>query len=257
MHTGNLTFNLELAAGYKSQQQKIRVLTESWVSNSTYCPNCGETISKYINNTPGADFFCRNCNEDFELKSKKDKIGLKVVDGAYSTMIERLNSRNTPNLFLLNYELNSFKVKNFIVVPKHFFISEIIEKRKPLPENARRSGWIGCNILLHNIPNAGRIFFIKDGVVKPKNNVLAEWKKTLFLREQTNVSWLLDIMNCIDKLGNREFTLNEIYGFEVELMERHPNNMNIKDKIRQQLQLLRDKNYLTFMGRGKYKKVNI
>ena len=42
------------------------------------------------------------------------------------------------------------------MVPKHFFVPDIIEKRKPLAETARRAGWIGCNIVLKNIPNEGR-----------------------------------------------------------------------------------------------------
>jgi type II restriction enzyme len=32
-------------------------------------------------------------------------------------------------------------VNNFFVIPKYFFIPEIIEKRKPLSETAKRAGW--------------------------------------------------------------------------------------------------------------------
>ncbi|HDT15115.1 MAG TPA: hypothetical protein ENN55_02790 [Firmicutes bacterium] len=35
-------------------------------------------------------------------------------------------------------------------------------------------------------------------------------------------------------------------------MEIHPENRNIKPKIRQQLQFLRDKGYLYFEGKGRY-----
>ena len=67
--------------------------------------------------------------------------------------------------------------------------------------------------------------------------------------------WILDIMNCIDKLNKKEFLLGELYGFEQELKLKHPNNRHIKDKIRQQLQFLRDKGYLEFLGQGKYRLV--
>ncbi len=60
-------------------------------------------------------------------------------------------------------------------------------------------------------------------------------------------------MNCIDKLGKNEFKLDEVYAFEKDLQTKHPDNNHIKDKIRQQLQLLRDKGYLNFVSRGKYK----
>jgi type II restriction enzyme len=43
-----------------------------------------------------------------------------------------------------------------------------------------------------------------------------------------------------------------MYVFEQQLYAKHPNNHNIKAKIRQQLQLLRDMSYLKFISRGKY-----
>jgi len=128
-----LEFDRRLADQYNSSSQKIRVLTEGWVKDEVYCPNCGNThIKQYSNNTPVADFFCENCNEDFELKSKSNGIGKKIVDGAYRTMLDRLADVHNPNFFLLNYDLSSYQVSNLFVIPKHFFISEIIEKRRPL-----------------------------------------------------------------------------------------------------------------------------
>src|SRR3989338_5268716 len=104
----NLTFDKKLAEDYKSQSQKVRVLTEAWVDNSIFCPNCGYTnIEQYGSNKPVADFYFKNCHEDYELKSKQNQISNKIVDGAYRTMIQRLTSANNPNFFLLNYDLNS------------------------------------------------------------------------------------------------------------------------------------------------------
>ena len=181
---------------------------------------------------------------------------MKIVDGAYRTMIERLGSDNNPNFFFLNYNLSDFSVENFLIIPKHFFVPEIIEKRKPLSDNAKRAGWTGCNILLNSIPETGKIFFIKNKIVEPKNKVLENWKKTLFLREEKEISvkgWLLDTMRCVDKLNKKEFVLDDIYKFEKELNILHPENKHIKDKIRQQLQFLRNKGYLSFIGSGRYK----
>lgn len=254
----NLSFDIKLADNYTSQSQKARVLTEHWVSNNIYCPNCGHIdLEKYKHNKPVADFYCLNCKEDYELKSSgKNKFGNKIVDGAYSTMIERLTCSSNPNFFLLNYDLRDFSVLNLYVIPKHFFVPEIIEKRKPLAPTAKRHDWIGCNILLQSIPQTGKIFFVRDKQSEPKEKVFAEWQKTIFLREEKEISakgWLLDTMRCVDKLGKREFALNEMYVFENELSRLHPENKHIKDKIRQQLQILRDKNYLEFTGRGNYK----
>jgi len=253
----NLSFDIKLADKYTSPLQKIRVLTEDWVDRQAYCPNCGHLdIDKYRNNKPVADFFCSNCQEDYELKAKKDSIGTKIVDGAYRTMIERLQSTNNPNFFLLNYDLRDFSVLNFFVIPKHFFVPDIIEKRKALSQTVRRAGWVGCSILLQSISQTGKIFFVKNRQIESKENVIANWQKTLFLREEKEINakgWLLDVMNCVEKLGSKEFTLNEIYAFENLLSKKHPENKHIKDKIRQQLQALRDKGYLEFTERGRYR----
>lgn len=251
-----IKFNQKIAEQYKSNSQKARVLTEDWVNNEIFCPSCGNDIDDYENNRKVADFYCSNCQEDYELKSKKEKMANKIVDGAYSSMIERLQENNNPNFFFLNYNPIKFEVDNFLVIPKHFFVPEIIERRKPLAPTARRAGWVGCNILLKSIPQSGKIFYIKNGQIEAKNKVIQNWQKTLFLRDSKKTElkgWILDIMNCIDKLGKQEFGLKDIYAFEDYLSKKHPENKHIKDKIRQQLQFLRDKGYLEFLKKGKYK----
>lgn len=254
----NLKFNLKLADSYTSNSQIARVLTENWVKENSYCPNCGkEQINEYPNNQAVADFFCGVCNEDFELKSKNGNLGNKIVDGAYISMIERINSVNNPNFFFLTYRKTDWFVNDFLIIPKHFFQTEIIEKRKPLGENARRAGWTGCNIDLQRIPELGRIFFVKNSVVVDRKNVLETWSKTVFLREKSIEAkgWTLDVLKCLDKIKSNDFSLDEVYKFEEELKQKHPENSFVKDKIRQQLQILRDMNIIEFVSRGKYRKI--
>lgn len=250
-----LSLNLELSKAYTSISQKARVLTEGWVLNEVYCPSCGGPVDNYDNNKPVADFYCKKCVEEFELKSKNGKIGNKVSAGAYSQMIKRISSPEKPNFFFMGY-LDTLSVNDFFVVPKHFFVSEMIEERKPLSETARRAGWIGSNILFSKIPKAGQIFYIEDGKEIAKEDVLEKWQKTVFLKKIKKADakgWILDIMNCIDVLNKKEFTLADVYAFENDLKVIHPENKNIKPKIRQQLQFLRDKDYLEFIGEGVYK----
>ena len=183
-------------------------------------------------------------------------MGKKIVDGAYETMLERLNSDNNPNFFLLTYEQETFQVKDFITVPKYFFVESIIEKRKPLAPTARRAGWVGCKIVIHNIPEFGKIFYVKNGVKKSKDEVLSKWSKTNFVKTTNDLDakgWLFDVSLCIDQLKKREFSLDEVHAFEPVLKAKHPANNNIKAKIRQQLQFLRDKGILDFKGSGQYK----
>ena len=109
--------NKDLAAKYKSPSQKIRVLTESWVSEEIFCPSCGASIGKYAQNRPVADFYCSICKEDYELKSKGNSIGSRIVDGAFKTAVERTKSNHNPNLFLLAYDTQDYEVLNFLVIP--------------------------------------------------------------------------------------------------------------------------------------------
>ena len=252
----NTRLDMSLAREYRSPSQRIRVVTEAWVGSNVYCASCGHGLASYEANRPVADFNCPSCNEEYELKSKKGALGKKVVDGTHATMLTRLQSANNPSLFLLAYQPATFEVRNFFVVPSHFFVADIIERRPALPPSARRAGWVGCNIILEGIPASGRIFYVQEGRIQSRESVVKNWGKTTFLRETGEPAartWLVDTMNCLDRIGKTDFTLDEVYAFADGLGKKHPNNHHIKDKLRQQLQVLRDKGYLEFSGRGRYR----
>lgn len=253
----NLNFNVRLAEGYKSNSQIVRRLTEDWVLNNSYCPNCGEiTLNEFANNSPVADFFCKKCNEEFELKSKNGMLTNTITDGAYKTMIERINSDNNPNFFFLTYT-KEWSVNNFLIIPKQFFTPEIIIQRPPLSKTAKRAGWIGCNIDISKVSDSGKVFLVKNTEIINREKVKESFSRTLFIRDKSldSKGWILDILKCIDLIPNKDFKLEDIYKFETNLKLKHPNNNFIKDKIRQQLQLLRDRGLIEFKGNGNYKKI--
>ena len=64
---------------------------------------CGLQIEQFENNRPVADFFCPQCNNEFELKSKSGGLGAKINDGAYATMIERITGNHNPDFFFMSY----------------------------------------------------------------------------------------------------------------------------------------------------------
>ena len=246
----------ESESPYSSGSQKARVWTEAWMRRWGYCPHCGNSkIESFPNNSKLADLFCQSCREEFELKSQKGKFGRTVADGAFKTKCERISASNNPNLLLMNYDLKTFGVINLFIVPKHFFVRDIIEARKPLKETAKRAGWIGSKILLDRVPESGKIHIVQNGVVRPKDVVLEEWQRTLFLRDQSLEArgWLLDVMKCVEALGKRDFTLEEMYSFERKLSELYPGNQNVRPKIRQQLQYLRDRGFIEFVSKGNYR----
>jgi type II restriction enzyme len=149
-------------------------------------------------------------------------------------------------------------VQDLLLVPRMFFTESVIEKRKPLGPNARRAGWIGCNILLGNIPPDGKIPMISSGVPVLKARVREEFSRVKQLAQlpPSLRGWTLDVLRAVRELGKPEFTLQEMYEFEPQLKALHPNNRNVRPKIRQQLQVLRDLGLLRFGERASYEVVN-
>lgn len=254
----DLRFNTSLAEGYKSKSQIARRLTEDWLVRNMYCPICGNVSIKAAEaNAPVKDCVCENCKSQYELKSKSSKSATftgTVSDGEYNTMISRITSLDNPSFFFLHYD--RYEVNNLVIVPKCFFTPKVIEERPPLPETARRAGWVGCNILMRDIPNSAKISIIREGIVLPEKQVIEQYNKVYSLQAKSleGRGWLMDTLHCVDRLGTT-FTLDEMYRFVDELQLLHPNNNHIQDKIRQQLQYLRDKGFLEFKGRGVYRRL--
>lgn len=256
----NLNFNIQLAENYKSLSQISRILSEAWVHENVYCPRCGNSkLEKCKNNRPVTDFICNSCKNQIELKCKARRLGHKIDDGTYDTMIKRITSNQNPDFFFLTYSKTKYeyKVKDFIFISKYFFIPRIIEKRNPLSPKAKRAGWTGCKILIDEIPEQGRISIIKNGIPVSKNDVLKQVETGNLLNEANLEArgWLMDVLNCINRADKDIFALSEIYSSENELQKMHPNNHNIQPKIRQQLQFLRNKGFIEFLGNGKYRKI--
>lgn len=137
-----------------------------------------------------------------------------------------------------------------------FFTPDVIEKRKPLADDARRAGWEGCNILLKQIPDFAKIPVIQNKVVLDSNTVRKEYRRVYSLQTNSIESrgWLIDVLRCIERLDST-FTLKQMYKFVEELRIKHPANNNIEAKIRQQVQFLRDKGLIEFSSRGNYKRI--
>jgi Dam-replacing HTH domain len=99
------------------------------------------------------------------------------------------------------------------------------------------------------------------------------WKAPL-----TQRGWTLDVLNIVRRLvesrrrghetpskksgidqslltsaPTNEFTTADAYIFERELEQLHPDNRHVRDKIRQQLQILRDMGLLIHVGRGEWR----
>jgi type II restriction enzyme len=104
------------------------------------------------------------------------------------------------------------------------------------------------------IPSDGKIAMVSAGVPLNKEHVRGEFSR---VKELSRVppslrGWTLDVLSAIRRLGKQDFSLKEVYEFESELKALHPRNENIRPKIRQQLQVLRDLGMIKFAGEGRY-----
>ncbi|KXB08269.1 hypothetical protein AKJ58_00520 [candidate division MSBL1 archaeon SCGC-AAA385D11] len=251
----NLELDPSVAEEYKNPAQITRVVSEAWADENLYCPAClNDSLSKARTGRPVLDFMCPECSEKYQLKSKKSPFGNKVSNSAYRPKIEAILNGTIPNFAFLQYDSSDWVVRELFVVPSHFMTESIIEKRKPLPASARRAGWVGSNILLGNLARDAKIPIVRDRKALHRKLVKRWWDQFSFMREQSVESrgWLSDILMCVRRIDQEAFTLDQVYEFEEELSKLHPKNKHIRPKIRQQLQVLRDKGVINFLGDGWY-----
>jgi type II restriction enzyme len=250
----NLQCRQDLGLAYQSGAQIARVLSEDWCERELYCAGCSsDDLSPSGRNAPAIDFRCPRCNQSFQLKSYKTWNQRKIVDSAYSSMIQAVRSSSVPNLLVMQYS-SDWQVKNLLLIPSTFFAETVIEKRPPLGPNAVRAGWVGCNILLHRIPPDGRIMVVSGGsVIAPRivRDAFARARRLAAIPPSLR-GWTMDVLNAIRKLEKQSFSLQELYRLEDYLHQLHPNNRNVRAKIRQQLQVLRDLGILAFTAPGNY-----
>lgn len=248
------------ATAYSNRAQIARVVTEQWVRRHLYCPACpGESLSPTRAGTKVVDFTCKACEEEFQLKSLGRPFGSKVTDAAYAPMVERVERSEAPNFLFLQYRADRWKVRNLFLVPRFFVSPSVIQQRRALGTSARRAGWVGCNILLSSLPHDARIVAIRDEVPLPPESVRELWRRFAFLDGQDAESrgWMTDVLTCVREVSRETFALADVYAFEARLSALHPQNRNVRPKIRQQLQVMRDHGVLEFLGRGRYRIVKL
>lgn len=175
------------------------------------------------------------------------------MDAGFDAMMQAVQSDDNPNLLVMQYSA-AWKVSNLLLVPSFFFSASSIEKRNPLGPTARRAGWVGCNILLSAIAPEGKLHIVSNGAPTSATTIRQKYQhlRPLSQLEATSRGWTLDVLNVVSQFRSRPFELSEVYQFEAHFAVLHPENHRIREKIRQQLQILRDLNLLQFLGRGRY-----
>gem|GEM_PF-3007954 len=86
-------------------------------------------------------------------------------------------------------------------------------------------------------------------------NSLSDQKFHRILKDENNVGLVLFYReHLVGRYFTKdEFVLEDIYNYNQALKIKYPNNNFINEKIRQQMQFLRDNGYIEFIGKGHYK----
>ena len=123
--------------------------------------------------------------------------------------------------------------------------SDVIEKAEQIlrsvPKEKQRRIKIDDKALFEEIINDQVVEERYDGGVESIKANLTSWKR--------------DVFDCLLELESDVFSLDEVYSYEERLKGLHPKNVNIRPKIRQQLQYLRDIGLVEFVKPGLYKKL--
>ncbi len=295
----NLSMTGELAGAYTSGAQRARVVTEAWGGQNLFCPNCPSPKLTWLEpGHPASDYSCPRCGFWFQLKSQRAPIRDSITDGAYGAMMKAIQNDEAPSYYFMQYDLETWNVRNLLLVPYFAFPPSAIIKRKPLSVTARRAGWVGCNFALNRIPAEARIEIIVTSssgrsserefahsksqsrltsaatIIVPPAEVREKFQRIKPLKDLSvkQRGWTLDVLNivrrvvgttstssqtkigdAVERIPTNEFTNEDVYAFARELEKLHPDNRHIKDKIRQQLQVLRDAKLLIHVGSGHWR----
>jgi len=246
----------EIASAFKSGSQKAGNVTEAWGAENFYCPNCPSSKLDWLKpGTKANDYRCPKCGFWYQLKSKKSPIGNSIRNGAYKAMMEAIRLDRAPSHFFLHYDLATWSVCNLLLVPYFAFPPSAIIKCPPLKPTAQRAGWVGCNFALNRIPIDARIAIVTEKRITPPAEVREKFQKVKPFKDISveHRGWMLDVLNVVRQLGKKEFTNQDIYGFEQHFKKLYPNNNFIRDKIRQKLQDLAKAGFLIHAGRNDYR----
>lgn len=250
-----LRCDISIVDRYTSQAQRSRVLSETWFQSNGYCLSCdNDDLRATAANTKATDFICPACDHNYELKAFRNRPKSKLVDGAYSALMARIQEGSVPTLMMLERN-DDWEILSLTAIHNLFLTPNVIEQRKPLSEMARRAGWVGCNIRLDRIANDAKIEVVGDGCQNNRKLVRKAFRQFNGLKSIPlgMRGWTTLTLRVIRGLRKEAFTLNDLYEKKSRFAEEYPENRNVRPKIRQQLQVLRDLGYLAFLGNGEYR----
>lgn len=252
----HLVCNPALGERHKSASQRARSITEGWFTAEGYCLNCrSNRVELTTAGTPFSDHRCPVCGQTYEMKSAKKAHTRIVQNGGYESMMREIRAERPPVLLLMQYD-PAWCVQQLVAVHPVFLTPDVIRKRAK-PHVRPRSGalyWM-CDFDLTVIPEVGKIAVVRGREARAPRVVREEFAALQPLREVSNRTrgWTGLVLDAVKKIGKPMFTLAEVYTHEAAMHAAYPGNSHVRDKIRQQLQVLRELGYVEFVERGMYR----
>jgi type II restriction enzyme len=252
----NLAMPGHLAERFTSEAQRTREISETWGEENLFCAACpSPRLQRLPGSTKGKDFVCPKCEVYYQLKAHRSTLGNRVADGQYDAMMSLLSSNARPHFLLMQYQRADWSVLNLVLVPSFLLPPSSIHRRKPTWPKGRNKPWVGCDVMLDRVPPQGRISLIANRQIFSPKAVRSDLQQLSVLQKGKFESrgWKLEILRVVTSLGKAEFTNHDVYAHESELAAIFPHNSNIQEKIRQQLQYLRNSGFLEHVSSGHWK----
>jgi type II restriction enzyme len=243
------------AAEAVAHPHHARGVVETWGEHNLYCPNCASPkLAQPASDTSDDDLACPDCRLAFQLKGQKTRLGATIADGSYETMLHTVSSDNVPGYYFMHYDVATWTVRDVLLVPGFAIPPSAVEKKK---------GSKSCSLVLNRIPldaripivttiKASRVGDTECIMISRMEEVRAKFRRVKPLADipAKQRALALDILSVIRRLKKTDFTSADLQPFERELKKLHPGNRQMRDKIRQQLQVLRDMGFLAQPERG-------
>jgi type II restriction enzyme len=252
-----LNCNPNFGAHLARKTQQVRIISESWFALEGYCLNCSSPrLERTPANTIFRDFQCPRCGQGYELKSSARQHRGTVRDGGYDAMMRKIAAKQAPVLLLMQYNL-AWRVHSLAAVHPVFLTTAVVKKR-PKPHLRPGTGkpyWM-CDLDLTVVPPDGKVVLVDCAATRPlmqvrKEFALSKRLETVPLKER---GWTSLVLSAVRGIGKQRFALSDVYAYEATMKAAYPENDNVRPKIRQQLQVLRDLKYIEFGDkRGEYK----
>ena len=241
---------------WKSAPRRAGVNTEAWAARELYCVACNaDRIDAHRVNQKVEDFHCPDCDARYQLKAQRGRYGRSASNSDYAAKLAAIRAGRAPNYTFLSYEAAKQAVTDLFVIPRHFMVESAVRPRAALLPPHPRAGWVGSTILLGDLPPDARVPIVVDSRPLAPREVRKAFARFAFLDAKPAEArgWMTDVLACVRRIGKPTFTLDEVYAFEDELAAKHPANRNVRAKIRQQLQVLREEGLVEFSSRGNYR----